>query len=139
MDINNKQNMSDLLAYLRGLNCSSVSLPAPSGQTNSTDEKGVYPATWWDELIEDYYGYNDYYIGARIDGTDLAGYKAVIDGSPATLVVLSYDNRDPEGVVLVDDHLALDDLVDAWLGNTDLAEHEGHVILEYAALTDARK
>jgi hypothetical protein len=134
MEINNKQDIADLLDFLDGVNISSIDLPTPSGHRNS----------WWDELV----AYGDTnpgsYIGKSAKSSELLGYRAIVDGNPVTLVILSYSNGGEEGVVLVDGHLeTIDDLVDAWLGDTTIDDYKeswdsgnSHAILDYVTIPE---
>lgn len=142
MNMENKQHLSDLMAYLGAFNHSCLSLPVPAGAKNNTDR---YADTWWDEAVRWGQSHPDRCIGdARGESpncSELIGFRLTVDNTPVTLVVLSYSQGGFEGCVLVDDHiLTLEALVEAWLGDTTASDYvdghnefASHPILSYVA------
>lgn len=134
MDINNKQDLSNLIEYLEGTSESVVRLPEPE----KTDRVLL------DDLITYGERHPDSCTEIRRDGSSLFGYTATIDNLPVTLVLLSYDGGGEEGAVLVDGHLqSVDELTAAWMGDVDIEHYRaawesgnGHAILDYLEIPE---
>jgi hypothetical protein len=143
MNINDKQDLTDTMAFLRAENSSDINLTTASVRKNSTGDTLVYADTWWDELVQWGKDNPDQWIGDAKgevpNASELIGYHVTIDGIKATLVILSYSQGGFEGCILVDGHITtMDDLIDAWFDETNIEDYKegwecgnSHAILDY--------
>jgi len=143
MNINDKQDLADIIDFLKAANATGIDLPVPSSRKNSTGDTSQYADCWWDELIhwsehhpEEWLGWAD---GGDEESSELIAYYVTIDAKDATLIVLSYPEGGFENCCLVPGHLTeREDIVKAWFGDKNIEDYRKgwdsgnpHAILVY--------